>query len=100
MTKKPNAGKSPRARKYSREALRNISKIARKNPSLYAEIARRMQERTKQPFYRQEVSAWLKTLEGERIEPRLGAGLLLLKVANEVITENESQKCACSALSD
>lgn len=77
--------KVSRARDYSAKALKPLIKAGRKTPSLYVKIAEGMSKDSGEPFHRQEVAAWLHREETTRTEPRLGTGILLLKVGAKLV---------------
>ena len=79
--------KTNRARHESRRALAKLIKAGRKDPSLYGRIGNKMQrlDREHATYFRQDVAVWLHEDEQMRVEPRLGAGLLLIRAGEKEI---------------
>lgn len=84
--------KTNRARKFAADAVERIVVAGRKTPNLYVKIAQRMTTRSGEQFHRQEVAAWLHEDAAKRIEPRLGAGLLLLDVATKLLARRKAKR--------
>ena len=77
-----------RAKEFGAKALEKLVKYGRRNTKIYQLIADEMTKRANAKFHRQEIAVWLHEDEERRIEPRLGAGLLLIDVGNKVAKKN------------
>jgi hypothetical protein len=72
------------ADRLAERLLGPLIKAGRARPALYTEIADEMTARTGIKHFRQMVACWLHPNHEQRVEPRLGAGLLLAEVGTKI----------------
>lgn len=75
------------------KALRKYIKLAATRRGFSTAVCEELAKltRPRQKWHRQEVEAWLHPDAAKRIEPRLGAGLLLLRAAAIAAARKEPQ---------
>lgn len=68
------------------KALAPLIKLRAENKGagITMKVADKLEALTGEPSHRQMVAAWLHPNENERIQPRFGTGLLLLKIQSEL----------------
>lgn len=78
--------------KRSNEYLAPVRAWVHANPGSVTKIAERLTELTGSEVHRQTVGRWLHRDAKSRHEPRLGMGLLLVEVYEELATEGEESE--------
>jgi len=66
------------------KALKPLLRHTEKNRGTVAVIVEKLKKRTGLEFHRQHVELWVHHDLKKRVEPRLGAGLLLLEIQKEL----------------
>jgi hypothetical protein len=77
--------KANKGRRQSEQALAPLIKAYAADPAMADKLAEKLSDVTGLRFHRQEVGAWLNADPKKRVEPMMGAGLLLVKHGMEMI---------------
>lgn len=71
-------------RQLSRDFLEPYIKLRKKHRGFTRHLVVVMAEMTGESVHRQEIEKWLCAKESDRVEPRLGVALALVRAANEL----------------
>jgi hypothetical protein len=82
----------PPSTQFAWRALQPVIDYCRENRGAKAELVRLYEARTSSCAARPVLDAWLAQDESRRTEPKLGAGLLLLEVFEELKQTKERKK--------
>lgn len=83
--------KHDRTKELSDKALAKLAKIVHERRGGLTELAQRVSKRAGYEVQRQHIATWLDVDVDERSQPRLGMGLLLIQIGEEMAAEEANR---------